>query len=250
MDDINSVQSYFTYYGYKIEYYEVSSPESDKLLIFINGFCDPIENHLDILSLVSYKGYRVIGINLPGHGNSAHIENVTWDLLEDIIRIFIHKNKITDFNIGGFSIGGGVALKYASLYPSGINGINVLSPFCYQLPNIKELIPMGINFLRTFHKNRLEHPGRESPSTKIYPIYYANHYSGITKDPMLNKENLVDIPIEVTIGSKDEVVNYEFVQEALSDIPAVKYNLIDNEGHDIYYRDEVIIERIAANLVK
>lgn len=259
MEDINEERDLFKYQNHDahisadIEIYEVAAPEANKILIFICGFGDPFQNHLDIHSVVAATGgFRVIGINLPGHGRSEQIHNVSWELLVDIVREFVLKEEIKEFYIGGFSMGGGVALKYASMYPEGIKGVKLLSPLCYDLPSIGKLIKGGLKFSINFLKNGFQNPSKkEKPIGKIYPLYYLEHFKSVLSGYNFNKELLLKqehLPIDVIIGKDDEIIDVELIKQTLEGIPDVKIHIGEGFGHDIYYKEEELLQKIGRDI--
>ncbi len=65
------------------------------------------------------KGYRVIGITLRGFGQSDKpYGNYSYDVFADDIKVVLDKLGIENAVLGGFSMGGAVALHYTAKYNS------------------------------------------------------------------------------------------------------------------------------------
>ena len=63
--------------------------------------------------------YRVMTVDLPGHGKSGW-EKVELDVIVKDLKFLLEETKFNDVTIIGSSLGGLVALKFYALFPSGI----------------------------------------------------------------------------------------------------------------------------------
>jgi pimeloyl-ACP methyl ester carboxylesterase len=100
--------------GAKI-YYEVTGNENSPALLVLHGGFGNIEDFNAILSDLN-KEFKVIGIDSRGQGKSTLGSNgLTYEQIQkDVERVLEHLN-IDSFNIIGFSDGGIVAYRLASL---------------------------------------------------------------------------------------------------------------------------------------
>lgn len=246
--DIKVSKYFFKYNKYKISFYELTSSNSTKPFVFINGFFDPIENHLDLLKILSQKGFKVFAINMPGHGESDKVPNVDWDLLVDIIKVFKDYKSFSKFIIGGFSLGAGAALIYTSKFSSEVQEVILLSPFCYNLPSKLKMalkviyFQSKLIFKSIFYKNN-----KSKTSNKVFPVYYLKNYKNLIHSFKLENEILPKVSI--TIGKHDELIDLNLIKSSLKNLK-IKYKVIENLGHDIYYQNEEMIESIVENLLK
>jgi cis-3-alkyl-4-acyloxetan-2-one decarboxylase len=84
------------------------------------------------------KEYRVIVVDLLGHGRSPRPEDSTYSPAEhaSALRKTLESLKATDnLTIVGYSMGGNVALSYAAKYPSGIDQLYLISAPFYLKPD-------------------------------------------------------------------------------------------------------------------
>lgn len=252
MSDITTSEQFFNYDGYPMQFFNISNPEAQTDFIFVGGFSDPVQNHFDIFEELVKKGYRVWALNMPGHGKSAQIENVDWDMLVKIVRTFIDSTEIKEYVVGGFSMGGGVAIMYAGEFPENVKAIRVLSPFCYGLPSISKALIGGARFTIDFLRNKAINPSNKpNPSGEIYPLYYIPNYSSVIRRSIkLNSKALREIPIDIVVGMEDEVVDPNLVKEALHQLHHANFREVEGLGHDIYFIEPRMIEEIVENLVK
>jgi pimeloyl-ACP methyl ester carboxylesterase len=126
-----SVGEYASINGLKL-YYEVHQPagvatDAAVPLILLHGgigFTAMFDPLLPVLS----KGRKVIAIDMQGHGRTADIDRpLRYELLADDIAALIKQLKIEKIDIMGYSLGGGVALRFAIQHPDAVRKLVVIS---------------------------------------------------------------------------------------------------------------------------
>jgi pimeloyl-ACP methyl ester carboxylesterase len=104
----------------EINYQDVGEGDA---VILLHGFLESSEiweEYSDELE----KAYRVIAIDLPGHGNSSMLNEIhSMDLMADEIRNIMEINGINKAVLVGHSMGGYVALAFAKKYTRFVKGI-------------------------------------------------------------------------------------------------------------------------------
>lgn len=103
-------------------YYEVHG-QGLRTLVFIHGWTGSLQvwkNQLD-----AFPGYRSIGIDLPGNGQSSRREGVpyTMELFADSVRAVLDAERIDQAFLFGHSMGFAVAEVFASRYPQRCLGL-------------------------------------------------------------------------------------------------------------------------------
>ena len=91
---------------------------SDNILLLVHGTLASSYYFEPLLTTFS-KDYRVIAPDLRGYGhttNNRTSESID-DLVEDI-KLFVDHLKIEKFALLGWSLGGGLSMKFAARYPS------------------------------------------------------------------------------------------------------------------------------------
>ncbi|MDP1623667.1 MAG: alpha/beta hydrolase [Bacteroidales bacterium] len=102
-----------------------------KTIVLIHGFTETLEIWNRFTKKLSKK-YRVIAIDLPGHGNSECLENVhTMDLMTDMIFGVLKKLKVMKCLMVGHSMGGYVTLSFAAKYPEKLKGFSLFHSHCF-----------------------------------------------------------------------------------------------------------------------
>jgi pimeloyl-ACP methyl ester carboxylesterase len=94
-----------------------------KTIVLLHGFTESL-TIWDSFSEILSKKYRVICVDLPGHGKSPCLGEV--HLMEDMAEAvdnIINKLKLNPFLIVGHSMGGYVALSYAKLHTEKVKGL-------------------------------------------------------------------------------------------------------------------------------
>lgn len=98
-------------------YVEDLNPGGSKTIVFIHGWPlshKQFEYQFDILPA---KGYRCIGIDWRGFGNSDKpINGYTYDRLADDIRTVVGVLQLNNITLVGHSTGGSIAIRYMSRF--------------------------------------------------------------------------------------------------------------------------------------
>lgn len=93
------------------------NPGGSKTIVFIHGWPlshKQFEYQFDFLSA---KGYRCIGIDWRGFGNSDKpTSGYNYNRLADDIRTIVSTLQLTNFTLVGHSTGGSIAIRYMSRY--------------------------------------------------------------------------------------------------------------------------------------
>ena len=103
-------------------YYEVHG-QGPRTLVFIHGWTGNLQvwkNQLD-----AFPGYRCIGLDLPGNGQSSRREGVpyTMELFADSVRAVLDEEKIDQAIFFGHSMGFAVTEVIAAKYPQRCLGL-------------------------------------------------------------------------------------------------------------------------------
>ena len=172
--------------------------------------------------------HRVIAIDLPGHGRSDKPEKPEaygLRVVEDVI-LLLDDLKIKKAHVAGYSIGGLVALKLASMHPD----------------RVKSLLLGGMGWLRdgsALQKIWEKLGTRERGRTPAAFVRSVGKFALTESD--LKK---IDIPVKVVVGDRDPVrkLYVEPLQQARKDWPVIE---IKGAGHincviKPQFRDEVV----------
>lgn len=110
-------------------HYSISANESEKSIVFLHpAFSDHtvFEEQIDYFS----KDYRVISIDLIGHGLSkAKKSKDQIDASRDHIFKILEQEKVEKINLVGVSIGSLIAQHFALKYPEKVNSLTALGGY-------------------------------------------------------------------------------------------------------------------------
>lgn len=122
------MSTFFTFQGYKIHY---TTKGKGKTIVFLHGFTEDLHIWDDFANRLA-ADYRVVCIDLPGHGQSDCISEVhTMELMADCVKQLLDSLLVDDFVLIGHSMGGYVALAITDIYPEMIKGFGLFHSTAY-----------------------------------------------------------------------------------------------------------------------
>jgi len=233
--------------------YDDSSPNTETLaLVLIHGFAYNKKMWDEQRTLLS-KNHRVITYDIRGHGKTTSgYKDYTMELLADDLKHLIDHLNLKNFILGGFSMGGYIALAFCRKYKT---------PF-------KKLILMNTKHTadseetkenRQVLAQRVESNGVESVSSilinrmltketlKTHPeikirgqrmileasakgIASSSRAMGKRKDST-SVLSTITVPTLIIVGDEDRVTPVVFSEEMHSLIPNSVLEIIPNAGH-------------------
>lgn len=94
------------------------SERGARTLVLVHGYLESMEVWEAFAGQLAHAGYRVVTLDLPGHGISEVVGEVhSMEFLADVVRRLMDKLAIEKATLVGHSMGGYVALAFAELYP-------------------------------------------------------------------------------------------------------------------------------------
>ncbi len=114
--------------GLRLHYRDQGEPQAPVLLL-LHGYGDSYASWEAWAQLLQ-PGYRVISLDLPGHGLTAAPSDyrLDADALAALVRDFAQALKLPPYVVAGNSMGGGVAWKLALLAPEQLRGLVLVGP--------------------------------------------------------------------------------------------------------------------------
>lgn len=102
-----------------------------KVIVLLHGFTESLKIWTGFATQLSKK-YRVITIDLPGHGKSDCVSKVhSMELLAEVVCSVLKKLKVGKCLMVGHSMGGYVTLAFAEKYPEHLRGISLFHSHCF-----------------------------------------------------------------------------------------------------------------------
>lgn len=108
---------------YKNEKVTFSDSGKGKAVVLLHGFLGSHKIWERTISNIS-KSYRVIAIDLPGHGNTECLGYAhSMDLMAKCVKAVLDSLRLKKYIIIGHSMGGYVGLAFADLFPDHLKGL-------------------------------------------------------------------------------------------------------------------------------
>ena len=229
-------------------YFEVEG--KGKSFVFLHGF---LENHLiwNNLRKNLEKDAQIVTIDLPGHGNSAVMdETATMETMADAVIEVLDELNIAQATFIGHSMGGYVTCALADLYPERVENMVLINSST--LPDDDAKKNQRLRACETAKKNF-----NALVSFSMPTLFAAHHRDNFTEDLQFVKEIALKTPIEgvcaalkgmrerpdrssilydykggiyIIVGMNDETVNPELFLTLIPDLPNIHLYKFDG-GH-------------------
>ena len=101
----------------------ISDKGKGRALVFLHGFLESLDIWKEYSNKLSSR-YRVICIDLPGHGHSGCLGYVhSMDIMAQCVQSILKQLRIRKSILIGHSMGGYVAMAYAEFFPENVKGL-------------------------------------------------------------------------------------------------------------------------------
>ncbi len=236
----------------KVHYTETGK---GRVLVLLHGFLGSRkmwDEHVKKLS----KRFRVIAIDLPGHGETPAIGYYhSMELMAQSVKAVLDKVGVRRYIIAGHSMGGYTALAFAELYPENVTGLCLVHSTSYaDSPEKQNDRDRVIKLVKTEYKQLVAEmiASHFTPESILkMPAEVAKVKSiatSVSKQAIINslegmKERksrelilkFAQYPILFIVGKRDTIINYEtmYPQIGLCKYPSVF--MMDDFGHLGYF---------------
>ncbi|MGZ4096535.1 MAG: alpha/beta fold hydrolase [Bacteroidia bacterium] len=222
-----------------------------KVVVLLHGFLGSHEIWEKTIHDLS-KSYRVIAIDLPGHGGTACFGYAhSMDLMAKCVKAVMDQLRLKRYVIVGHSMGGYVGLAFADLFPDHLKGLCLYHSSAYADNDAKKKDRLravnavkanrGIytkNTIRNlfatknlkYLKTEVSFANAIAKKTSKQGIIAALH--GMKDRPRRDLIlGLVDYPIMMVIGEHDNVLPYEQLLEQSGTIRNKTVLFLEHDGH-------------------
>lgn len=134
-------------------------------LIIIHGFLGMSDNWKSLGSLYAAEGFQVHMLDLRNHGKSFHSEDFNYTVMSNDVLEYCQHFNLTNVSIIGHSMGGKVAMLFATKYPEMVDKLIVadIGPK-YYAPHHQDILA-GLNAVDFSSK-----PDRTQVEEILYPF--------------------------------------------------------------------------------
>jgi pimeloyl-ACP methyl ester carboxylesterase len=226
-----------------------------RVIVLLHGFLGSHEIWTEFSKKLS-KRFRVITIDLPGHGKTPSIGYYhSTELMAQSVKTVLDHIGVRRYVMVGHSMGGYAALAFAELYPENVSGLCLFNSSSYaDSEEKKKDRDRVIRLVKKEHK----HYVAEVVTSLFAPANLAKIpeevkkvkriAAEISKQSIINslegmKERksrdmilkFAEYPVLFVIGKKDSVINYEtlYPQMGLCKYPSVV--MVEEGGHMCFY---------------
>lgn len=224
-------------------------------LILLHGALGAEVELKEIKNLLSGK-FNVFTLEFDGHGNHPSSVGITIDYLTEQFQQFISDNNLESFHIFGYSMGGFIALNYASSFdanqPKSIitlgtkfnwdkestkHEMNLLEP-----QGMLEKVPKFALYLELLHKDNWRNLCHQtahlmSQLSQKVDRYYENF-------------GTLNIPVYLGWGEKDKMVSLEETNSMAERIPQSTVFTLPDTPHPLFMVNEALLCTTIEKFVK
>jgi hypothetical protein len=241
------MNSFFTDNNVKISYLDINS-DNEKVLLFIHGNSHAKNSFQSQLDNPLLKNYRLIAIDLPGHGDSEQASDYSLPLFANVVNQLIIKLNLKHVLLVGHSLGGHVALHMLNLIqPEGL--------LIYGTPMLQKPIDFS-GFL--LNENAVALSKETSSEEEIESLLTELNYEGCEREKakanFLRTDPKVRTSILGSVGNgnySDELTLLKGYNGRLKVLVSLQENLVNNKYIESLFELEnnEVIGRISAGHV-
>jgi len=166
--------------------YAENDVESDVTLVLVHGFGGNKDTWNWIVPEWSDK-YRIVVIDLPGHGESVSEETLSYTITDQAQRLnhFVEAKGIKNFYLLGHSMGGAVALRFAGDHEENLKALILIDAM-----GLEKTKSDGVKLVEKSDKNPLyDVCTKERLETLLnYSMYKSPYIPEMVKDALLEEK--------------------------------------------------------------
>lgn len=220
------------------------------------------------------KGYRVVGVTLRGFGKSDKpYGKYDYDVYADDIKVVLDKLNISNATLGGFSMGGAIAIHYVAKYNAAhVNKLALFGaaapvwtkrndyPFGFAKEDVNGLIQLSLtnrpllleNFGKIFGATETALPsglGNWLGAINLEASAYATTQSliALRETDLRSELSKITIPTAIFHGVKDKICEFALAEQMQKGIKNSYVIRFENSGHGLFIEE---LEKFNTELVK
>ena len=116
-------------------------------LIILHGFLGMGDNWKTLARQFAEDGFEVHLIDQRNHGRSFHSDAFSYELMVEDLKSYCEENSLKNFCLLGHSMGGKVAMLYATTYPDMVEKLIIADIGVKQYPQHHQIILKGLTAL-------------------------------------------------------------------------------------------------------
>lgn len=226
-------------------HYRIQGTDSQFPIIMVHGLAgDSRFFHKQLKFLGEY--YKTIAIDLPGHGNSPYMDNLSFDLYSRCIDEVTEKEKIGNYILAGHSMGGTVCINNYFHNRGRVKALILISA-ASKLPMTETMINESCEDFHAFYIKLLTTifykkggifavaaQKNLNDNDKKIIMMDMQLCSGINYDDLLKE---INIPVLLIANKYDEMVPLSLTVDMQKKIRNSKITIFDDEGHVPFFEN-------------
>ena len=222
-----------------------------RALVLLHGFPETLQVW-DEFSVKLARHFRVIAIDLPGHGETPPIGYVhSMELFAECVKAVLDSIHLRKYVLAGHSMGGYAALAFAELYPAHLSGLCLFHSTALAETEEKKrdrervisLVKNGtghylndviVSLFAPGHAGTYREDIRElkQMAQSLTARSVINAQEGMKDRPPRNRIlELAKYPVLFIAGKKDRIIPLQTVFDQARQIPTASMMVLENSGH-------------------
>ncbi len=237
---LNHIQS-----DYGRIYYRINGSENTDAMVMIHGLAGDSRFFHNQMKYFSSK-FKVISIDLPGHGRSMDFEDQSLELYAHSINQVILTEKLHNYILMGHSMGGAICLDHYGKNSENIRSMILISTAAV-LPVNRELIEDAENNFHNFFDNLLGIIF--SKKAGIFILAAKKNITDPEKAVIINDLKIcssmnyatilekINIPVLLVANTGDRMIPWTLTDELHKQISGSKLVIFEENGHVPFFED-------------
>lgn len=189
------------------------------------------------------QGYRVIALDLPGHGRSDGTALQSIQAYCERVSSFLESLKISKSILVGYSMGGAIALMMAVRRSRMVVGLGLISSGAYfggETEILDQLsTPFGFSRALQILQERAFGSGTDSETKKnvMQALTKTRHgvlfsdWNACAHFDLRNELGEIEVPVWVAVGTEDQITPRVYSQYLVDNLPGTSLQTVEGAGH-------------------
>lgn len=229
-------------------------------ILILHGWGSKAAAWKEVADFLIKDGYRVVVPDLPGFGDNPSPEK-PWGLDEytEWVNNFARKNNLTRFYLLGHSFGGGIAIKYAILFPEKVEKLFLVAAAYARSKTLKKIflgliskifkifsfLPFYGLFRRTFYKFVI----RKSDYAHAKGIMKESYLKVINED-LSSQLSEITAPTVIIWGEKDDITPLKLAYFAKERIKNSELVIVEDGRHALELQTPRVLSEKIKNYLR
>ena len=249
-------------------HYQLSGAGDAPVVVLVHGFSVPSYVWNPTVSALEEAGYQVLVFDLYGRGYSERVAGVyDIDLFTHQLELLLESLGIVEpVVVGGLSMGGPIAARFAQLHPEQVSSVILISPEVFQ-PTVKDFFPLNIPYVGEYLMGAVMEPfllPKLQAADFFHPERYPDwedryriqlQYKGTGRALLSTIRSLADhdpaneyralqetnLPVLLLWGEADQTIGWDQIETLKGLLPVMRIEIIPEAGHLPQYEQPGIV---------